>query len=325
LLRAAFRANKPLFVTAFAFSSVMSILALTVSFYMLQIYVRVLSSRSGETLFLLTFMAVVGVAVFAALDMLRARLLMRIAYRIAESFGADVLRAMVATSALGGGPVTRTGLRDIETVRGFIGSPSFAALIDSPFLIFFLVFLYWLHPVFFLIVVTGGALLVSLAVFSEILTGQRTTQALSTLAQAHAFVDDGLRNADALEGMGMSHAFVTRWRHTWLRAASVALGASDRESLLGGLSKTVRLVIQIALLGTGAVLVLNFQSSGGVMIAASIIGSRALAPIEAGVAAWRSIIAVRLAASMIFAESRSPNRAMFSLTVPSKSSTSCGR
>jgi PrtD family type I secretion system ABC transporter len=299
LLRAALRANKPLFVAAFGFSCVMSVLALTVSFYMLQIYDRVLSSRSGETLFLLTIMAAVGVAVFAALDTLRARLLARIGYRVAESIGAEVLRAMVSTSALGGGPAARSGLRDVETLRGFIASPSFAALIDSPFLILFLVFLYWLHPAFFLLVVLGGALLVALALASEVLTGQRTTQALSTLAQAHGFVEDGLRNADALEGMGMSHAFVTRWHRTWVRSASLAVDAFDRESLVSGLSKTVRLLIQIGLLGTGAVLVLDMQSSGGVMIAASIIGSRALAPIEAGVGAWRSIIAVRLAASRL--------------------------
>ena len=289
------RANKPLFVAAFGFSAVMSLLALTVSFYMLQIYDRVLASRSGETLLLLTVMAVVALAVFAALDTIRSRLLMRVGVRVAEALGAQVLRAMVTIASLGGASAVRHGLRDVETVRGFLGSPGFAVLLDAPFVLVFLIFLYWLHPVFFLLVVVGGAILVALAVANQMLTGKPVTQSIGLLGQAHGYAEDGMRNAEVLEGMGMSFAFVSRWRQQWLQSAGIAVGAADKDSLLTGLSKLVRLVIQIGLLGIGAVLVLNFESSGGVMIAASIIGSRALAPIEAGVGAWKSIIAVRLA------------------------------
>jgi PrtD family type I secretion system ABC transporter len=266
---------------------------------MLQVYDRVLTSRSGETLLLLTVMAVAGVAAFAALDTLRSRLFLRIALRVSEFLNARVLRAMVATSAVSGGAVARQGLRDTETLRGFIASPSAAALMDAPFLLIFLVFLYWLHPAFFLIVIVGGACLIALAVLSQVLTARQTMQSISAMAQAHGFVEDGLRNADALEGMGMSHAFVARWRRSWVQSTMQGVAAADRESLLSGLSKLVRLTIQIALLGTGAVLVLNFHTSGGVMIAASIIGARALAPIEAGVGAWRSIIATRLAVTRL--------------------------
>src|SRR5687768_9265211 len=163
------RANKPLFVAAFGFSAVMSLLALTVSFYMLQLYDRVLASRSGETLLLLTVMAVVALAVFAALDTIRARLLMRVGVRVADALGAQVLRAMVTISSLGGASAVRHGLRDVETVRGFLGSPGFAVLLDAPFVLVFLIFLYWLHPVFFLLVVVGGAILVALAVASQML------------------------------------------------------------------------------------------------------------------------------------------------------------
>jgi PrtD family type I secretion system ABC transporter len=294
-IRDVLRANKPVIAVAFGFSAVMSLLALTTSFYMLQVYDRVLASRSGETLLLLTVIAVAGIAVFATLDTIRAWLLHRLGARVADAIGAPVLRGMVSIASFRGEGAVRQALRDVETVRNFLASPAFAALLDAPFLVIFLLFLFWLHPAFFILVTVGGAILVALALASQIATGKPVAQSMNVLSQAHGFAEDGLRNADVLEGMGMSHAFVARWRRQWLQAANLALNAADKDALLTGLSKTVRLLIQIGLLGIGAVLVLNAESSGGVMIAASIIGARALAPIEGTVGAWRSIIAVRLA------------------------------
>ncbi len=103
------------------------------------------------------------------------------------------------------------------------------------------------------------------------------------------------RNADVLEGIGMSSTFVARWRDLWTDSLRSALTSSDKDSLLTGISKAVRMLIQVAVLGTGALLVLDFHASGGVMIAASILGARALAPVEAIVGSWKNIVAVRLA------------------------------
>jgi len=104
-----------------------------------------------------------------------------------------------------------------------------------------------------------------------------------------------VKNADVVEGIGMSNTFVERWFGVWVDSLKAALIASDKDSFLAGISKALRLTIQIALLGTGALLVLDYHASGGIMIAASIIGSRALAPIEAIVAAWKNVVNVRLA------------------------------
>jgi PrtD family type I secretion system ABC transporter len=113
--------------------------------------------------------------------------------------------------------------------------------------------------------------------------------------QAHEFAEDGLRNSDILEGMGMSSTFVGRWRQRWIESLQVGAAASDQDSRLSALSKVVRLLIQIALLGAGALLILDFRATGGIMIGATIIGARALAPIESAVASWKGVIAVRLA------------------------------
>jgi ATP-binding cassette, subfamily C, bacterial EexD len=294
-VREALLASRPLFVAAFGFSAAMSILALTTSFYMLQVYDRVLSSRSEDTLLLLTIIAVGAIAVFGALDSLRLRLLARIGLRVGEALSAKVLRAMVAGTSQSGGATIRSGLRDVETVRNFVGSPALGALMDAPFIVLYLAVLTLLNPLFLAIVLVGGAILVGIAVLNQRTTNVELIRSIGLSARAHEFADDGLRNADVLEGMGMSSTFVAGWRKRWIAAQRVGSAAADQDSRYGSMSKAVRLLIQIFILGAGALLILDFKATGGIMIGASIISARALAPIEMMVASWKSVIAVRLA------------------------------
>ncbi|HEV2562469.1 MAG TPA: type I secretion system permease/ATPase [Rhizomicrobium sp.] len=294
-VRAAIAANKPVLTAVFGFSAAMSILALTTSFYMLQVYDRVLASRSIDTLLLLTLIAVVAIGAFSALDSLRLRLLMRMGMQVGDKLASSVLRAMVATTSQNGGAATRSGLRDVDTIRNFIGSPAFGALIDAPFAVIYLIVLALLHPLFLAIVLVGGAILVLIAVAGQRLNNPPLAHAIGLSMRAHEFAEDGLRNSDVLEGMGMSSTFVARWRKQWIESLRAGTTATDRDSRLSSLSRGVRLLIQIFLLGAGAYLILDFRATGGIMIGASIIGGRALAPIEAIVSSWKSVIAVRLA------------------------------
>ncbi len=294
-LRDAVAANRRLLMVAFGFSAAMSILALTTSFYMLQVYDRVLTSRSIETLALLTLIAVGALAVFGWLDSLRLRLVQRVAMRTADALGKRVLRAMVSTSSLNGGANIRNGLRDLDTVKNFIGSPAINVVLDAPFLIIFLLVLVLLHWVLLAIVIVGGAILIVLALAGQKLSNPALTKSIESQSRTHNFADDGLRNADVLEGMGMSQAFVDRWHGEWISSMRETTKAMDRDSRMTSASRAVRLLIQIALLGGGALLILDFKATGGIMIAASIIGARALAPIESAVASWKSFIAARLA------------------------------
>jgi len=294
-LRDAVAANRRLLMVAFGFSAAMSILALTTSFYMLQVYDRVLTSRSIETLALLTLIAVGALAVFGWLDSLRLRLVQRVAMRTADALGKRVLRAMVSTSSLNGGAGIRNGLRDLDTVKNFIGSPAINVVLDAPFLIIFLVVLVLLHWVLLAIVLVGAAILIALALAGQKMTNPALARSIESQSRTHNFADDGLRNADVLEGMGMSQAFVDRWHGEWISSMRESTKAMDRDSRMTSMSRAVRLLIQIALLGGGALLILDFKATGGIMIASSIIGARALAPIESAVASWKSFIAARLA------------------------------
>jgi PrtD family type I secretion system ABC transporter len=215
--------------------------------------------------------------------------------RVAERLSTRVLRAMVASTSQSSATTMHSGVRDVETIRNFIGSNGFAALMDAPFIVVYLVVLLLLSPVFLLIVLAGGAILVFLALASQRATNPHLVRSMTLSARANEFAEDGLRNSDVLEGMGMSNAFVGRWRRQWLESLRIGTEATDRDSGLQAWSRSVRLLIYIFLLGAGALLILNFKGTGGIMIAASIIGGRALQPIESFIASWKSVIAVRLA------------------------------
>ncbi len=288
-------ANKRLFLSALTFSAAMSILALTTSFYMLQVYDRVLTSRSEETLLLLTLITIGGIAVFGILDSLRMRLLNRAGMRVGEALARTTLRAMIATASQDGGLSTKQGLRDIDTVRNFIGSAGFAALLDAPFVVVFLIVLFLLHPAFLVIVLLGGILLGAIALTGHRLTNEPVARSIGMAMRAHQFADNAVRNADVIEGMGMAAGYTERWHAQWLESLRLNTVATDRESAFNASSKALRLLVQILLLGAGALLILSFHATGGIMIGASIIGSRALAPIETMVSMWKSVIAVTLA------------------------------
>src|ERR1700709_644295 len=166
---------------------------------------------------------------------------------------------------------------------------------DAPFVIVYLVVLTLLSPLFLAIVLVGAAILIFIAWLNQRTTHTDLTHAIGLASKTHLYAEDGLRNADVLEGMGMSATFVASWRRKWIEAQRASAAASDRDSRLGSISKGVRLLIQIFLLGAGALLILDFKATGGIMIGASIIGGRALQPIETIVGSWKSIIALRLA------------------------------
>lgn len=282
-------------LTAFAFSGGMSILALTTCIYMLEVYDRVLASRSNATLVMLTILAVAALLVLGMLDSLRRRLLMRTGLRVGDAMAARVQRAMIATNSQAGTAAVRSAMRDVDTVRNFFGSPALGALMDAPFLFFYIVLLFLLHPLYVLVVAIGSAALIATAYLSHKLTTPPLTQSINQQMKAQAFGEGGIQNSDVLEGMGMSSNFVARWYGHWLEGVRFSATASERDARLGATSKTIRQILQVALMATGACLVLDARASGGVMIGATIIGSRAVMPIEMLISSWKSVIAVRLA------------------------------
>ena len=285
--------HRGIFLAATGFGASMSVLALTTSFYMLQLYDRVLPSRSIETLILLSLIAAVALAVFAYLDAARAQLLARSGVLIAMQLSDMVFQSMVSNSAHRGS-MGGTGLRDVETLKSFIGSPGLIALMDAPFGVVFFIALYFLHPIYVVIVALFAVVLIAIAYTGRKLTDPVLTRSLASLSKSQIVCEDGMRNADVLEGMGMTAGYIARWRKGWVDGLTAGMSASDWDTRLAATSRAIRLLLQIVLLATGAVLILNFDATGGIMIAASIIGARAIAPIEGIITAWKSIVSARL-------------------------------
>jgi PrtD family type I secretion system ABC transporter len=282
-------------VAAAVFSGVLSILALAGAIYMLQVYDRVLTSRSVPTLVGLT-LALAGVFVVqGVLDVVRQRLLARI--------GASVDRRLaVLVYALSVTIPVRVGVRadpmqpsrDLDSVRAFVSSLGPTAFFDLPWTPVFIVLCFALHPWIGLTVLGGCLLLFAITLMTERATRGPMAVAAREAASRAVIAETSRRNAETIAAMGMRDALAERYGEVSSRLLRAGDAATDAVSTWGSVSRILRFALQSGILGLGALLVLMEQATPGVMIAASILMGRALAPIEQAVAHWKSFVAARL-------------------------------
>jgi ATP-binding cassette, subfamily C, type I secretion system permease/ATPase len=284
---------RPLFFYAGLFSLAINLLLLVPPLYMLQVFDRVLASRSSETLAVLTVAAVVALVVMALLDVLRTRLLAAAGAALDRGVGPRVLEGLLAQTARLSGANYLNGLRDVNTVRGFLGGPGLMALFDAPWLPFFLLVIVLFHPLLGAVALAGAVLMLLLAVLNERLTRKPLERAQTESRRAGRFIDANVRNAEVVHALGMLPAVTRRWEH--LNDASLAehARAAWTGSFFSGFTKFARQFIQLAMLATGAYLVVDQHVTAGVMIATTILLGRALAPVETLVAGWRSLVEAR--------------------------------
>jgi ATP-binding cassette, subfamily C, type I secretion system permease/ATPase len=271
-------------------SLVINVLMLAGPLYMLQIYDRVLTSRSLETLTALTIMLVGLYAFLGGLDLIRARVLARLAVRLDRLLGPPLLRRAVEGNSVDAKAGPQEPLRDLEQIRQFVSGPVPAALFDLPWAPLYVVLVFLLHPLLGFVALAGTAVLVALSIANQFLTRRPSARAADDLARSHALVEAGRRNAETLKAMGMADAHRQRWLDEHRVALSRQLQAGDAASLFSIAIKIGRLLLQSLLLATGAYLALQDAMSPGAMIAASIIATRALAPIEQLIGQWRSLL-----------------------------------
>jgi len=282
------------FIAVAAFSLLVNILMLTVPLYMLQIFDRVLASHSTETLIYLTIIAVVALLVLGMLDVARSRVLVRVGRWLDNQLGPLALNK-APDEVLQGGVYASQSLRDIASIRGFLSSPSIFALFDAPWVPVYLLVVFFLHPLLGIIIAVGVIILFCLALLNENLTSKILAQANQQHLSNTQNVDRTLMNSEVIQSMGMLPQIVKRWFTENESILSLQSLASDRGGLILSISKVFRLWLQLGMLGTGAYLVIQNEITPGVMIAASIIGARALAPIEQTIGTWKQWKATRRA------------------------------
>ena len=286
---------KPFFLYAGLFSLAINVLLLVPPLYMLQVFDRVLASRSGETLVVLTVAAVVAVLGMALLDIVRARLLAAAGAALDRRLGPRVLDGLLAQTARLSGASYLNGVRDVKTLRSFLGGTGLMTLFDAPWLPFFLVVVFLFHPLLGAVALAGAAAMVLLAVLNERLTREPFERAQLQARRAGRFIDANVRNAEVVSVLGMLPAVRQRWVRLNDAALAEQARAGRRSSLLSGATKLVRQAIQLGMLAAGAYLVIAQHVSAGVMIAATILLGRALAPLETLVAGWRGLVEARSA------------------------------
>jgi ATP-binding cassette subfamily C protein len=293
-LRAALRASRRAFAGVGILSAGVNILALTGSIYMLQLYDRVLPAHSVPTLVGLTLIMLLLYAGFGVFDFLRAQVLSRIGVRFERAlrervFSAVLLKPLRATG-------TGDGLqpvRDLDQMRGFLAGPGPTALLDLPWLPFYLGLVWFLHPMLGLLGTAGSIVLFGLALLTETKTRTPARELSEASGARQSFGEAARRNAEAVHALGMGPRMAGTWTEHSERLLTHQVGTTDVASVYGSLSKVLRMVLQSAILGLGAYLVIRGEATAGVMIAASILVSRALAPVEVAIANWRGFVAAR--------------------------------
>ena len=275
------------------FSFFINMLMLVSPLYMLQIYDRVLTSRSESTLVALTVLAGAMLLVMGMLDLIRSRVLVRVSTGIDSRLNPRVFSAVFEQSLRGYRGERSKPLRDLDTVRQFLTGPGPFALFDAPWMPVYLGVIFLLHPYLGFVALAGAVVLFTLAVLNEILTRKPMQHANAEAMAAYGFAEASLRNAEVLEAMGMLANVRKRWLAKHAEGLAYQSKASDRAGALTAWSKAIRMFLQVAVLGTGAALALQQIITPGAMIAAAIIMGRALAPVEQAIGQWRSFLAAR--------------------------------
>lgn len=282
------------FLATFLFSGMSNVLMLTGSFFMLEVYDRVLPSRSLPTLVVLLILAGGLYLALGILDMIRSRILVRIANNLDEAVSERVYDSLVhiplVTGSRGDGIQP---LRDLDAVRSFLSGVGPIALFDLPWMPIYLAICFAFHFYIGLTALIGAIILVILTFLTEVYM-RHPTRAVSELSRTrNTIAEASRRNAEVLVAMGMTGRMTRRWSKANREYIAQNETASDVAGGFGAFSKVLRLMLQSALLAVGAWLVINQQATAGIIIAGSILGSRALAPVDLVISQWRSFVAAR--------------------------------
>ena len=277
------------------FSACLNLLMLSVPLYMMQLYDRVLATRNVDTLLALTVMVVAALVILGMLDALRGRIAARVGGWLDRELGGPVLSGAVAEALRAGGGASAQGLRDLTTVRGYIGGTAIMPLFDAPWAPVFLAIIFLIHPVLGWIGTGGAAVLFVCAVLNDLATRRKLAEANGELVRSLNTADSAIRNADAIAAMGMMPDLMRRWREMGAHGQHLQARATDVSGVISATAKVVRFGLQVAMLGVGAYLVILNEMTAGAMIAGAIILARGLGPVEQLIGSWRIFTGARTA------------------------------
>ncbi|MCK0139382.1 type I secretion system permease/ATPase [Aliiroseovarius sp. F47248L] len=269
-----------------------NVLILAIPIYLFQISDRVLTSRSTDTLIMLTIVIAGAVILQAVFDAVRRFVLMRTAVEVAAKLGTPILSAAAAASLNGTGREYQT-LGDLQQLRGFIVSGTLISFLDVPFAPLFILAIFLVHPQLGMIVIVTSLLLLLIAIINQKTTAKPFAEANIAQSKANMHLDSMSRNSQIINALAMIPEAVSIWGKDTAASLTAQVRAQDRNIISSACSRGVRLLTQIGMLGWGAYLAIQGEITGGMVIAASIIAGRALAPIEGSIEGWNAFILTR--------------------------------
>lgn len=294
-LKQALFAFRSAFVTVLAFSLIINFLMLAPAIYMLQVYDRALGSQNVTTLIVLTVIAVGLLAVMSLLEWVRSMVLVRLGARFDLNINTRVFNAAFERNLRRAGQNPAQALYDLANVRQALTGAGLVAIMEAPWMPIYLVVIFMFHPYLGVFSVVGALILLALAFANEALSKEPLAEAQKLAIAANTQANNNLRNAEVIEAMGMLPAIRARWFELQHKLLMQQATASDRAGLMGSITKFARIAMQSLTLGYGCYLAIAGSLTSGMMIAATILVGRALAPLEMLIANWKQLVSARAA------------------------------
>mgnify|MGYP000902608728 CR=1 FL=1 len=269
------------------FSLVINLLWLAPALFSLQVFDRVLSSQSRETLVVLLIGLTVALALVGMLEYLRGRLQGVLGNIVSDALSPDIARITLAQAAKRQGPIAMEGLRDVARLRSLFSAQGLLAVLDAPWALIFLVVIWLAHPLLGMMATAAALLLLGLALLNHRLTRKPIEDLQREAGDAQRYLDLAMQNAEAAEAMGMGPALIHRWQELSGKVAALQRPTARLTVSMSTLTRVLRQLVQVLLQAAGAYLVIKAESTPGVLVASTMLLGRALAPIEQIVGSWR--------------------------------------
>jgi PrtD family type I secretion system ABC transporter len=292
-LQKALNACKKALYYSLLFSFISNLMMLAIPIYSLQVLDRVISSASLETLLMLTLVAFLALTCLSLIQAVRSFIMIKLGGWLDKKLSPVLFAHGIANSAYKRSISAGQHLQDLASIKNFITGQAMSSLLDAPWSLIFIAFLFFIHPAIGLISILGGVVLFVIAILNEISTKPSIESAGEHSIKSSSYADTAARNAEAIEAMGMLENVTKIWQESNTKSSILQEHASRKSAIYSSITRFIRLAVQVAVTGTGAYYVLQTQMSVGAMIAAGILVGRALAPFETAIGSWKGFISAR--------------------------------
>ena len=292
-LKKSILSSKKSFIIVGLFSMFINILMLVPPLYMLQLYDRVLGSRSQDTLIMLTLIVVVLFITMGLLEVVRSRVLVRVGNKLDGMLSQRIFDSLFELERKAPGKASSMSLNDLTQVRQFMTGNGLFAFFDAPWMPIYIAVLFMFHPLFGFFAIFAAIVLVIIAIVNEYSTKEKLAEANGLSRASTIYVDSNIRNAEVVNAMGMKNNISKVWANKYYGFLNAQNIASDSAGIWSNLSKSLRLMFQSLILGLGGYLAIKTEVTPGMMIAASIVMGRALAPLDLIIGSWKGFSSAR--------------------------------